>query len=49
MRFTKSLGLLLTGIWLLLSGLAPLVKFSLPGIVMALLAIFAGVFLIIDR
>jgi hypothetical protein len=48
-RITRNVGLLLAGIWLLLTGLFPLLKFSLRGVVMALLAVVAGIFLIIDR
>ena len=51
MKFTKSLGMLLLGIWLILTGLLPLVNFSFSGIgtVMALLAIVAGALILIGR
>lgn len=51
MRFTKSLGMLLLGIWLILTGLLPLVNVSFSGIgtVMALLAIVAGALILIGR
>ncbi len=50
MRVTKNLGLLLLGIWLILTGLAAFV----PGIaglgtVLALLAILAGIFILLGR
>ena len=49
MKITKHIGLLLTGIWLLLNGLTSLAHFSVPAVVMALLAVVGGVLLIIDR
>ena len=51
MKVTKSLGMLLLGIWLILYGLLPLVKFSFSGqsTIMALLAIVAGALILIGR
>jgi len=51
MRPTKNLGMLLLGIWLIASGLIPLLhlSFSGLGIVMALLAIAAGALIIMGR
>jgi hypothetical protein len=47
----RNLGILLLAIWLILSGLLPLVKISLTGIgiILALLAIAAGVLLLMER
>ena len=50
MKITKNIGLLLLAIWLILTGLAAFV----PGIgglgpILALLAIAAGVFLLLNR
>ena len=51
MRLTKNLGMLLLAIWLILGGLLPLLhlSFSGAGILMAILAIAAGVFILIGR
>lgn len=51
MRVTKNLGMLLLGIWLILSGLIPVLglSFSGLGIIMAILAIAAGVLILIGR
>ena len=50
-RVTKSIGMLLLIIWLILTGLLGVVKFSFTGldIIMAILAIAAGVFLLLNR
>jgi hypothetical protein len=51
MRVTKSIGMLLLSIWLILTGLLQLVKFSFSGldIIMAILALAAGIFILIGR
>jgi hypothetical protein len=51
MRITKSIGMLLLSIWLILTGLLGVVKFSFSGleIIMAILAIAAGVLLLLGR
>ena len=51
MKITKNLGLLLLSIWLILTGLIELLKFSFSGLplIMAILAIAAGVFLLLGR
>lgn len=52
MKLTKNLGMLLLGIWLVLSGLIPLLRLSFSGLgtLMAILAIAAGVFILLgDR
>jgi hypothetical protein len=45
---TKNLGMLLLGIWLILSGLIPLLRLSFSGLgtIMDLLAMVAGVLII---
>jgi hypothetical protein len=50
-RITKNLGLLLLGIWLLLTGLSPLLHLSFAGFgtLMAVLAVVAGLLLILER
>jgi hypothetical protein len=50
MRLTKSLGSILLAIWLILTGLMAVVAgFALPPIVMAVLAIAAGVLILLGR
>ena len=52
MKLTKNLGMLLLGIWLVLSGLIPLLNLSFSGLgtLMAILAIAAGVIILLgDR
>ncbi len=51
MKITKNLGMLLLSIWLILYGLIALFSFSFSGlpIVMAILAIAAGVLILLGR
>jgi hypothetical protein len=51
MKLTKSLGMLLLGIWLLLTGLIPLLNLSVSGLgtLMAVLAIAAGALILGGR
>ncbi len=51
MKLTKKLGFILLGIWLILTGLIPLLKFTFSGldIIMAILAIAAGVLILLER
>jgi hypothetical protein len=51
MKLTKNLGMLLLGIWLILTGLIPLLNLGLPvlGTVMTILAIAAGVLILLGR
>ena len=46
---TRSAGMLLLAIWLILTGLSGLVAFPLPAIVMAVLALIAGVLILVGR
>jgi len=50
-KLTKNIGMLLLGIWLILTGLIPLFNLSFSGLgtVMALLVITAGVFILLER
>jgi hypothetical protein len=50
-RFRKNIGLLLLAIWLILTGLIALFSLSFNGlgIIMGLLAIAAGIFILIGR
>jgi hypothetical protein len=51
MKVTKNLGMLLLGIWLIATGLIPLlnISFSGLGILMAVVAIAAGALIIVGR
>ena len=51
MKFTKNLGMLLLGIWLIVTGLIPLLNLSFSGLgtLMAVLALAAGVFIIVGK
>jgi len=46
---TKNIGLLLLAIWLIVSGLAGLTALSLPPLVMPVLALVAGVLILLGR
>ena len=51
MNLTKNLGMLLLGIWLIVTGLLQVVSIPIPaiGILLALLAIAAGVLILVGR
>jgi hypothetical protein len=51
MRLTRNLGMLLLAIWLIVGGLIPLLhlSFSGQGTLMAILAVAAGVLILIGR
>jgi hypothetical protein len=50
MRFTSNIGLLLLAIYLILVGISGLVAgLAIPSIVLAILALVAGIFLLIGR
>ena len=46
---TRSAGMLLLSVWLILTGLSGLVALPLPGVVMAVLALIAGVLILVGR
>jgi hypothetical protein len=46
---TRNLGMLLLAIWLILYGVAGLTTVVLPGVVMAVLALIAGVLILVGR
>ena len=48
-RVTRNLGMLLLGVWLLLTGFAGLVALPIPAVVMAVLALLAGILILIGR
>ena len=51
MKLTKNLGMLLLAIWLIVTGLVGLLGFSFSGlpVIMAILAVAAGVLIMLDR
>jgi hypothetical protein len=51
MGLTKSLGMLLLGIWLILTGLLQIVNIGIPevGLILSLLAIAAGVLILLGK
>ncbi|MBI3942303.1 MAG: hypothetical protein HY326_04760 [Chloroflexi bacterium] len=51
MRLTKNTGLLLLGIWLIVTGLQQFVSIPIAGLgmILALLAIGAGIFILLGR
>lgn len=51
MRLTKNLGMLLLGIWLIVTGLEAFVHLSVSGLptILAVLAIAAGILILIGR
>lgn len=51
MELTKKLGMLLLGIWLIVTGLLKVVSIPIPsmGIIMAILAIAAGVLILLGK
>lgn len=51
MRLTRNIGMLLLGIWLILTGLVQIASISIAGLglILALLAIVAGVLILLGR
>jgi hypothetical protein len=51
MVLTRNVGMLLLGIWLILTGLLQVASISIPGIgiILALLAIVAGILILMGR
>ena len=47
--FKRNVGMLLLGIWLVLYGLAGLVALGLPSPLMAVLALLAGILILVGR
>jgi hypothetical protein len=45
----RNMGMLLLGIWLILTGLSGLVPLGLPPLVMAVLALIAGILVVVGR
>lgn len=49
MNFNKNIGFLLLAIWLILTGLSAFVSMGGLGVILALLAIGAGIFILLGR
>ena len=49
MRFNRNIGFLLLAIWLILTGLSAFMSMGGLGVILALLAIAAGVFILLGR
>jgi hypothetical protein len=47
-KFSRNLGLMLVGVWFILSGVDTILKVGIPGIVMGILALIAGVLVFIE-
>ena len=47
--FQKNVGMLLLAVWLILYGLAALATFAVPAMVMAVLALLAGILILVGR
>ena len=47
--FNRNIGMLLLGLWLILTGLSGLVALGLPSMVMAVIALIAGILIIVGR
>ncbi|MGB2715145.1 MAG: hypothetical protein WBC51_13265 [Vicinamibacterales bacterium] len=48
-RLTRSAGMLLLAIWLILTGLSGLIALPLPGVIMSALALIAGALILVGR
>ena len=49
MKMTKNMGMILLAIWLIITGIMQLVSIPIPAIIMAVIAIAAGVLLLINK
>ena len=49
MRFTRNIGMLLLAIWLILTGLSAFLSMGGLGVILAVVAIAAGVFILLGR
>ncbi|MBI5353841.1 MAG: hypothetical protein HZB50_14455 [Chloroflexi bacterium] len=49
MNITKNIGFLLLAIWLILTGLSAFISLGGLGVILAILAIAAGVFILLGR
>jgi len=49
MKYNRNIGFLLLAIWLILTGLSAFISLGGLGVILALLAIAAGVFILLNR
>jgi hypothetical protein len=49
MRFNKNIGFLLLAVWLILTGLSAFISMGDLSVILALLAIAAGIFILLGR
>lgn len=49
MKFNRNMGFLLLGIWLIFTGLSAFISMGGLSVILALLAIAAGVFILLNR
>ncbi|MBI5298420.1 MAG: hypothetical protein HY869_23325 [Chloroflexi bacterium] len=49
LKFNRNMGFLLLGIWLVLTGLSAFISLGGLSVILALLAIAAGVFILLNR
>ena len=49
LTLTRSAGMLLLGIWLILTGIGALAPLPIPGIVSGVIALLAGILILIGR
>ena len=47
--FNRNIGMLLLGIWLILTGISGFAALGIPGVVMAVLALLAGILILVGR
>ena len=47
--FNRNIGMLILGVWLILTGLSGMVALGLPAMLMAVLALVAGILIIAGR
>lgn len=47
--FNRNIGMLLLGLWLVLTGLSGMVALGLPAMLMAVLALVAGILILVGR
>jgi hypothetical protein len=45
----RNIGMLLLAVWLILTGISGLAPLGLPGVVMAVLALIAGILILVGR
>lgn len=46
---TRSLGMLVLAVWLIITGIMGLAAIPIPGVVMAVLALLAGILILVGR